>query len=76
MNGTETHTLELKQGDTLKILFETVDVYGVKIISPDGTALYQEDGTVKEFTVAEQWKRQTPPFPLLRQCRNIIIRMP
>ena len=45
MNGTETHTLELKQGDT-------VDVYGVKIISPDGTALYQEDGTVKEFTVA------------------------
>ena len=53
MNGTETHTLELKKGDTLKILFETVDVYGVKIISPDGTALYQEDGTVKEFTVAE-----------------------
>ena len=24
MNGTDTHTLELKQGDTLKILFETV----------------------------------------------------
>ena len=58
MNGTETHTLELKKGDTLKILFETVDVYGVKIISPDGTALYQEDGTVKQFTV-EAFTRET-----------------
>ena len=52
MNGTDTHTLELKQGDTLKILFETVNgSLEMKITSPDGTALYQGDGTVKEFTV-------------------------
>ena len=59
MNGTDTHTLELKQGDTLKILFETVDVYGVKITSPDGTALYQEDGTVKQFTVEASTRETT-----------------
>ena len=52
MNGTDTHTLELKQGDTLKILFETVKgSLEMKITSQDGTALYQGDGTVKEFTV-------------------------
>ena len=52
MNGTDTHTLELKQGDKLKIQFETVKgKLNLKITSPDGTALYQGDGTVKEFTV-------------------------
>ena len=52
MNGTDTHTLELKQGDTLKILFETVKgALEMKIMSPDGTSLYQGDGTVTEFTV-------------------------
>ena len=52
MNGTDTHTLELKQGDMLKILFETVKgSLEMKITSPDGTALYQGDGTVTEFTV-------------------------
>ena len=52
MNGTDTHTLELKQGDMLKIQFETLKgTLNLKITSPDGTALYQGDGTVKEFTV-------------------------
>ena len=52
MNGTDTHTLELKQGDTLKILFEKVKgALEMKITSPDGTSLYQGDGTVTEFTV-------------------------
>ena len=52
MNGTDTHTLELKQGDTLKILFETVKgSLEMKITSPDGTSLYQGDGPVTEFTV-------------------------
>ena len=52
MNGTDTHTLELKQGDTFKILFETVKgSLEMKITSPDGTSLYQGDGTVTEFTV-------------------------
>lgn len=52
MNGTDTHTLELKQGDTLKILFKTVNgSLEMKITSQDGTSLYQGDGTVTEFTV-------------------------
>ena len=52
MNCTDTHTLELKQGDTLKIEFETENGnLSMKITAPDGTALYQGDGTVKEFTV-------------------------
>ena len=52
MNCTDTHTLELEQGDTLKIDFETENGnLSMKITAPDGTALYQGDGTVKEFTV-------------------------
>ena len=52
MNCTDTHTLELKHGDTLKIIFETVQgSLEMKITAPDGTALYQGDGTVTEFTV-------------------------
>ena len=42
MNCTDTHTLELKQGDTLKIEFETENGnLSMKITAPDGTALYQ-----------------------------------
>ena len=49
MNCTDT---ELKHGDTLKIIFETVQgSLEMKITAPDGTALYQGDGTVTEFTV-------------------------
>ena len=52
MNCTDTHTLELKQGDTLKIQFETENGnLSMKITAPDGTELYQGDGTVKKFTV-------------------------
>ena len=52
MNCTDTHTLELEQGDTLKIDFETENGnLSMKITAPDGTELYQGDGTVKEFTV-------------------------
>ena len=51
MTGTDTHTLELKRGDTLKIRFETVKgSLDMKITAPDGTALYQGDGTVTKFT--------------------------
>ena len=52
MNGTDTHMLELKQGDTLKIQFETEKgSLEMKITAPDGAALYQGDGTVTDFTV-------------------------
>ena len=46
MNCTDTHTLELEQGDTLKIEFEAENGnLSMKITAPDGTALYQGDGT-------------------------------
>ena len=46
MNCTDTHTLELEQGDTLKIEFETKNGnLSMNITAPDGTALYQADGT-------------------------------
>ena len=52
MNCTDTHTLELKQGDTLKILFETVKgSLEMTITAPDGTVIYQGDGAATEFTV-------------------------
>ena len=52
MNGTDTHTMELKQGDTLKIQFEVAKgSLEMKITAPDGTAIYQGDGTATEFTV-------------------------
>ena len=46
MNCTDTHTLELEQGDTLKIEFEAENGnLSMNITAPDGTALYQGDGT-------------------------------
>ena len=52
MNGTDTHTLELKQGDRLKIQFEVAKgSLEMTITAPDGTAIYQGDGTATEFTV-------------------------
>lgn len=52
MNCTDSHTFELNQGDTLKILFEAEKgSLNMKITAPDGTVLYQGDGTVKDFTV-------------------------
>lgn len=52
MNCTDSHTFELNQGDTLKILFEVEKgSLNMKITAPDGTVLYQGDGTVKDFTV-------------------------
>ena len=46
MNGTDTYTLELEQGDTLKIEFEAENGnLSMNITAPDGTALYQGDGT-------------------------------
>lgn len=52
MNCTDSHTFELNQGDTLKILFEAEKgSLNMKITAPDGIVLYQGDGTVKDFTV-------------------------
>ena len=53
MNGTDLHTLELCQGDVLKIRFETVkgELY-MEIKAPDGTSLYRGNGKqATDFTV-------------------------
>ena len=49
MNGTDLHTLELREGDVLQIQFETEkgDLY-MEIKAPDGTAVYR--GIGKETT--------------------------
>ena len=53
MNGTDSHTLELERGDTLQIQFEAEkgSLY-IEITAPDGTAIYQGDGTeATKFTL-------------------------
>ena len=53
MNGTDLHTLELHEGDSLQIRFETEkgSLY-MEIIAPDGTAIYQGNGKeTTDFTV-------------------------
>ena len=45
MNGTDLHTLELREGDVLQIEFETEkgELY-MEIKAPDGTAVYRGNG--------------------------------
>lgn len=53
MNGTDTHTMELHAGDTLKIHFETEHgKLSMEIKSPDGTLIYTGNGKgTTDFTV-------------------------
>ena len=53
MNGTDLHTLELREGDVLQIEFETKkgDLY-MEINAPDGTTIYCGNGKeTTDFTV-------------------------
>ena len=53
MNGTDLHTLELRQGDVLQIQFEAEkgELY-MEIKAPDGTAAYRGNGKeTTEFAV-------------------------
>ena len=53
MNGTNQHTLELREGDVLRIQFETVkgELY-MEIKAPDGTSVYRGNGKeTTDFTV-------------------------
>ena len=53
MNGTDLHTLELREGDVLQIEFETEkgELY-MEIKAPDGTAIYRGNGEeTTEFAV-------------------------
>lgn len=53
MNGTDLHTLELREGDVLQIQFETEKgTLYMEIKAPDGTAIYRGNGKeTTEFTV-------------------------
>ena len=53
MNGTDLHTLELHEGDVLRIQFETVKgALYMEIKAPDGTAVYRGNGKeTTDFTV-------------------------
>ena len=53
MNGTDLHTLELREGDVLQIQFETENgTLYMEIKAPDGTAIYRGNGKeTTEFAV-------------------------
>ncbi|MGM9631471.1 MAG: PPC domain-containing protein [Eubacteriales bacterium] len=53
MNGTDFHTLELNEGDTLRIHFETErGLLYMEIKAPDGTDIYCGNGKeLTDFTV-------------------------
>ena len=53
MNGTDLHTLELRQGDVLHIQFETEKgALYMEIKAPDGSAIYRGNGKeATDFTV-------------------------
>ena len=53
MNGTDLHTLEVREGDILQIQFETEkgDLY-IEIKAPDGSTIYRGNGKeTTDFTV-------------------------
>ena len=54
MNGTDRHTLNLQEGDVLRIRFETVKgALKMEIEAPDGTAIYCGNGEeTTDFTVS------------------------
>lgn len=53
MNGTDLHTLELQEGDTLQVRFETgKGTLYMEIKAPDGTTIYRGNGKeTTDFTV-------------------------
>ena len=54
MNGTDRHTLNLQEGEVLRIRFETVKgALKMEIEAPDGTAIYCGNGEeTTDFTVS------------------------
>ncbi|MGM9615120.1 MAG: hypothetical protein ACI3W7_06325 [Oscillospiraceae bacterium] len=69
MNGTDLHTLELREGDVLQIEFETVkgSVYA-EIKAPDGTTVYAGNGKeTTEFTVNI---RETGVYTIVVEARH------
>ena len=69
MNGTDLHTLELRQGDVLQIQFETKkgSMYA-QIKAPDGTSLYRGNG--KETTSFTVNIRETGVYTVVVEARH------
>lgn len=69
MNGTDLHTLELKAGDVLEILFETEkgSLY-MEIKAPDGTTVYRGNG--KEVTAFEVNIPLDGVYPIVVEARH------
>ena len=69
MNGTDLHTLELREGDTLQIEFETGkgELY-MEIKAPDGTAVYRGNG--KETTEFAVNIRESGVYTIVVEARH------
>ena len=69
MNGTDLHTLELREGDVLQIQFETEkgDLY-MEIKAPDGTGIYCGNG--KETTNFPVNIRENGVYTIVVEARH------
>ena len=69
MNGTDLHTLELREGDVLQIEFETEkgELY-MEIKAPDGTAVYRGNG--KETTDFAVNIRESGVYSIVVEARR------
>ena len=68
MNGTDLHTLELRQGDVLQIQFETKKGSMYAQIKADGTSLYRGNG--KETTSFTVNIRETGVYTVVVEARH------
>ena len=69
MNGTDLHTLELCEGDTLQIRFETEKgALYMEIKAPDGTTLYCGNG--KETTAFTVNIRESGVYTVVVEARH------
>ena len=69
MNGTDLHTLELREGDVLQIQFETDqgELY-MEIKAPDGTPIYHGNG--KETTAFTVNIRESGVYTIAVEARH------
>ena len=69
MNGTDLHTLELREGDALQIQFGTEkgELY-MEIKAPDGTAVYRGNG--KETTAFTVNIRESGVYTIVVEARH------
>ena len=69
MNGTDLHTLELREGDVLQIQFETEKgTMYMEIKAPDGTTIYRGNG--KETTAFTVNIRKSGVYTIVVEARH------